>query len=1488
MFICNIILIDHSQYQKQIPDEQRVMKDKLNQVYQELLLNHHQSENQSHLLNLINALLENIKNPALLGSLWKATLKTLIKILGYQEVVDKLIKAPEFDTQQLINTLMTAQFETIDVQEEEQMLILIQKAFLRIVISLQMSEDYQYKIFKYFMKILKKKSIEDSDQTYSMQFADVTKKNLHKVLYHFMAEDEEHQVKYKVMNYYFAKIKKTLTKIQQKPISGGNKLREYACFSIKTLEDCLNRISTQEELTNIIVTLKDKIIETLCICGEFDDIMIRNQAQQAFTLVLKVIVENKIPLREELELLLIKVALKPCIQLAKKLVPNDLTRSSSATSESKPIKENCSDDENEDFIQINPERSVQDDLLLEMNVNFLIETILLLRPEQIASLYLMYDCQPFSENFITKSLLMIFKVAQKDSAKYLSFYQLLVKKLSQLKINPQLVGDLQNSGPQSISFMLEQKSTVKKLVKDANLKFKLFMQKTEEMYAYADDQVQAEVQSKILLFSREILIEKVAEIIGGKEEKYKKLLSSYLDKMDYKESDIDESLRKFLQTFRLAGVDSQVVLRILEQFSHRFFENDKKGIFFSKGEAYEFAYLIIVLQTCQHNPSVKQKTDIKAFIESADLACPKSKDKFDPAFIDYIYNSVTNNAFYTPNSRSLIDENFNQYNLNEIQIRLSKCNSLDQKISENEFINSADLAQKQIFNYSNSTEVPQNLILLGVKHLVFYLTQKFVKYNLVTNASTITQDTKEATIKKFDILENLAQINKTFKNYDSVDRIFQVIYKVIHHTQNEQLYSRLDDLLWGNFDCIKRSLVLLPKLSMQSFMRDQIKDSLQQSFTSVMRLLQYHHQEKRKQKQAKLNHHEKNAPQKAASFFDLVYNYFTDNNEDQSLDDKNDQAEIDAVVSIRKKILMEDKEGDYMEQIEEKFDDKTGQQRVKEKTRIQELITLVCACIRENLNQEEGILCLAFLEHLIAQSDQNLETQEKIWVELHLLLNMCLKNKPLDLLSVSSVSSLKEERKQEYEVISTNTSQDSIDSSSAQNDLDFFVKESCQIKTKINETITRHLILALHLKSSKKLIDMKQDNQHIIRDAQRLISFIIESDLQDKTLENMGTFDDMFLFNQLHIFSKDSMSFKKYQKLSKLIRLKLILLLRSVTKKLDDDQESHKLSLKKFAYFNTVSQLLGEFSSQLPYDQIQLAIEIFEKLHVPNTKSQHTQQLLENAIQVIDNLGLALQRQILINEENKLEIWFKLIQTLQEKILYNQVTKRHEIVAIQGFNVVKNLVLNHPFDIDTKNFTYIRRLFADILFWQTFENLSQEIPPSNAIGSQSSKAIEEVKKQSSTAVALNNDDSDEEFDENIESQLEATCQFCVNNLSDIFIYYISIIFRDPLVAHQPDRANSENPDESSQKLFSYLWLNLLKVLLHYGEKSHTKDFQGLIHSIHDNIKRVIEFLIQQGILRDDSPNQDMQKLWKTSWEIIGAFFVDMKIQVLGPNYKENI
>lgn len=72
-------------------------------------------------------------------------------------------------------------------------------------------------------------------------------------------------------------------------------------------------------------------------------------------------------------------------------------------------------------------------------------------------------------------------------------------------------------------------------------------------------------------------------------------------------------MRGFLQTFRMAGVDSQVVFNILEKFGDKYYEKDYKKIFVNAEEGYNFAYLIIVLQTCQHNAAIKEKTTLERF-----------------------------------------------------------------------------------------------------------------------------------------------------------------------------------------------------------------------------------------------------------------------------------------------------------------------------------------------------------------------------------------------------------------------------------------------------------------------------------------------------------------------------------------------------------------------------------------------------------------------------------------------------------------------------------------------------------------------------------------------------------------------------------------------------------------------------------------------------------------------------------------------------------
>ena len=53
-----------------------------------------------------------------------------------------------------------------------------------------------------------------------------------------------------------------------------------------------------------------------------------------------------------------------------------------------------------------------DDFELDIQLNFLSEILLTLKPEYIAQFFLIYDCQPFSENIIRRSLQLLIKHSQ--------------------------------------------------------------------------------------------------------------------------------------------------------------------------------------------------------------------------------------------------------------------------------------------------------------------------------------------------------------------------------------------------------------------------------------------------------------------------------------------------------------------------------------------------------------------------------------------------------------------------------------------------------------------------------------------------------------------------------------------------------------------------------------------------------------------------------------------------------------------------------------------------------------------------------------------------------------------------------------------------------------------------------------------------------------------------------------------------------------------
>lgn len=78
------------------------------------------------------------------------------------------------------------------------------------------------------------------------------------------------------------------------------------------------------------------------------------------------------------------------------------------------------------------------------------------------------------------------------------------------------------------------------------------------------------------------------------------------------------------------------------------------------------------------------------------------------------------------------------------------------------------------------------------------------------------------------------------------------------------------------------------------------------------------------------------------------------------------------------------------------------------------------------------------------------------------------------------------------------------------------------------------------------------------------------------------------------------------------------------------------------------------------------------------------------------------------DDESTFELWFKIISALQEKVIFNPYLQKNEVQTQRAFINLKNAILNQPFQINQRSSQYIRKLFSDMLFWLTYENICQE------------------------------------------------------------------------------------------------------------------------------------------------------------------------------------
>ena len=130
----------------------------------------------------------------------------------------------------------------------------------------------------------------------------------------------------------------------------------------------------------------------------------------------------------------------------------------------------------------------------------------------------------------------------------------------------------------------------------------------------------------------------IGDFLGDPDDLNKNTMYLYVDMLDFKDKDLIQSLRLFLEGFRLPG-ESQKIDRLMEKFASRYCScNPTQGIFASADTAYVLAFSVIMLTTDLHSPQVKNKMTKEQYIKM-NRGINDSED-LPPEYLSAIYDEI--------------------------------------------------------------------------------------------------------------------------------------------------------------------------------------------------------------------------------------------------------------------------------------------------------------------------------------------------------------------------------------------------------------------------------------------------------------------------------------------------------------------------------------------------------------------------------------------------------------------------------------------------------------------------------------------------------------------------------------------------------------------------------------------------------------------------------------------------------------------------------
>ncbi|KAK4238164.1 hypothetical protein C8A03DRAFT_33819 [Achaetomium macrosporum] len=125
------------------------------------------------------------------------------------------------------------------------------------------------------------------------------------------------------------------------------------------------------------------------------------------------------------------------------------------------------------------------------------------------------------------------------------------------------------------------------------------------------------------------------------------ILDAFIDQFDFTGKRVDEALRALLETFRLPG-ESPLIERIVNSFADKYCSSSVPEGITNKDAVFILTYAIIMLNTDQHNPQVKNQARMKFEDFSRNLRGQNGGEDFPPEYLQDIFDAIKTNEIILP------------------------------------------------------------------------------------------------------------------------------------------------------------------------------------------------------------------------------------------------------------------------------------------------------------------------------------------------------------------------------------------------------------------------------------------------------------------------------------------------------------------------------------------------------------------------------------------------------------------------------------------------------------------------------------------------------------------------------------------------------------------------------------------------------------------------------------------------------------------------